>query len=636
MNEGWAGRPAAAACARVRASLLVLLFSLWGGGSVLHADAGPSDTTRVPQYFPPLERPPLDPPLQLSASFGEYRIGHFHAGLDFSTDEQVGRPVYASLPGYVVRVRASGVGYGRSVYVQADDGRLLVYGHLDAFDEPLASYVDSVQVATGQYEQDLWPDPPSAGTPGRFRVASGQRLGWSGRSGTDSPHLHFEIRRGDVAYNPLLAGVSVEDTVAPVIRSVTLAPVEYSRVNGGMAAATKLVAGAADTFDLDGIGGLLVEALDARANGQLTMAPWRIRATEGDTWAECRFDSVSWAEGMSEVDYVYDRGLCARGAPRSVLVWPADGFLSRVQHEGASGEFTVVPLTSVGLGGPGSIAEVTHRLQVEAEDAAGNWAEASVLILPADQRRTVALRSKAVQDSAFLAVLDPSWPAASAQARRRDSYEWTGGAIPGGVRLGRFTLKWTDDDFLSHPRRGVVLHRALRTSELQPTSDVLSLHPVLEPLRSPFRMSVLVSDRRDVHLGLYRDTGGGWEWIGADYDAKAHAISAETRRFGRFALFRDGVAPRIEQHVPPRTSPAGAYLTWALEARVVEEGSGVAARESYFLVDGRRVPSEWDAVAETLRWRPLRAPASGRHEFQIVVADRAGNSRRRHGSFVLD
>jgi hypothetical protein len=41
-------------------------------------------------------------------------------------------------------------------------------------------------------------------------------------------------------------------------------------------------------------------------------------------------------------------------------------------------------------------------------------------------------------------------------------------------------------------------------------------------------------------------------------------------------------------------------------------------------------------VAETLRWRPLRAPASGQHEFEIVVADRAGNSRRRHGSFVLD
>jgi murein DD-endopeptidase MepM/ murein hydrolase activator NlpD len=105
----------------------------------------PPGQVRAPQYFPPLDRPPLDPPLRLSGSFGEYRPGHFHAGLDFATGGQVGLPVYASLPGSVVRVRASGVGYGRSVYLQADDGRLLVYGHLDAFDEPLASYVAAVQ-----------------------------------------------------------------------------------------------------------------------------------------------------------------------------------------------------------------------------------------------------------------------------------------------------------------------------------------------------------------------------------------------------------------------------------------------------------------------------------------------------------
>jgi hypothetical protein len=73
-----------------------------------------------------------------------------------------------------------------------------------------------------------------------------------------------------------------------------------------------------------------------------------------------------------------------------------------------------------------------------------------------------------------------------------------------------------------------------------------------------------------------------------------------------------------------------------LEARITEEGSGVDARGSAFVVDGRRVPSEWDAVENTLRWRPLRRPASGRHELEIVVADRAGNVRRRHAGFVLD
>jgi len=81
---------------------------------------------------------------------------------------------------------------------------------------------------------------------------------------------------------------------------------------------------------------------------------------------------------------------------------------------------------------------------------------------------------------------------------------------------------------------------------------------------------------------------------------------------------------------------AGVVARWALEARITEEGSGVDARASAFVVDGRRVPSEWDAVENTLRWRPLRPPASGRHELEIVVTDRAGNLRRRHAGFVLD
>lgn len=632
MNEGWAGRPAGAVRARVPVSLLALLLSLCGASPALRADGAPPDTTRAPQYFPPLERPPLDPPLQLSGSFGEYRIGHFHAGLDFSTGEQVGRAVYASLPGRVMRVRASGVGYGRSVYVQADEGRLLVYGHLDAFDEPLASYVDSVQAADGQYEQDLWL------TPDRFRVSAGQRLGWSGRSGTDTPHLHFEIRRGDVAYNPLLAGVSVVDTIAPVIRSFTLYPDGWSAVvDGRPGPVTKRVAGAPDTFALSEHAGLLVEAVDARADGSPTMAPWRIRATDGPYWFECRFDSVSWAEGMSEVDYVYDRGLRAPTAPGSVLVWPTGSFRSRVQRDGA-------PEGSVGgrLWFPreepsGAVVEDSKELQVEVEDASGNRATASLLLVPDLSTDWYSKSAWAAWDSVCLAAVDSSWPGAAQRAHRITPQQRLGRGESGCDRLGAFECSWTGgEDFDGDATRCVVLDRVARSGELSGASDVLSLHPVLQPLRSPFRLSAHLAQKPDRRLGLYRDSGGGWEWIGAAYDSATRRVSAETRRFGRFALFRDVEAPRIELRAPPRTPPAGAYPTWALEARIVEQGSGVAARASYFLVDGRRVPSEWDAVAETLRWRPLRAPASGQHEFEIVVADRAGNSRRRHGSFVLD
>ncbi|TMQ50182.1 MAG: hypothetical protein E6K72_11670 [Candidatus Eisenbacteria bacterium] len=75
---------------------------------------------------------------------------------------------------------------------------------------------------------------------------------------------------------------------------------------------------------------------------------------------------------------------------------------------------------------------------------------------------------------------------------------------------------------------------------------------------------------------------------------------------------------------------------WQLEAVLTDAGSGVDPRASAFEVDGARVPSEWDAEENTLRWRPRVPPAPGTHRFTVVAADRAGNVARSSGTFVLD
>src|SRR5689334_16269332 len=53
---------------------------------------------------------PLESTAGLSSGFGEFRDAHFHAGLDYSTNEEEGHPVRAVNDGWVERVRASGVG----------------------------------------------------------------------------------------------------------------------------------------------------------------------------------------------------------------------------------------------------------------------------------------------------------------------------------------------------------------------------------------------------------------------------------------------------------------------------------------------------------------------------------------------
>jgi hypothetical protein len=138
------------------------------------------------------------------------------------------------------------------------------------------------------------------------------------------------------------------------------------------------------------------------------------------------------------------------------------------------------------------------------------------------------------------------------------------------------------------------------------------------------------------HVGLYRDQGGGWELVGAALDSASHAVVAESRSLGRFALFADTLGPRIAPLKPAAHATPATYNRWALEARLTEDGSGVDARATWFEVDGARVPSEWDAEQGTLRWRPRRAPAPGTHRFSVVAHDRAGNVTLRGGTFVLD
>src|SRR5262249_51736917 len=62
----------------------------------------------APDLMPPLERAPLDQPLRITATFGEYRAAHFHGGDDFSTGHTVGREVHAPLSGWIERARVSG------------------------------------------------------------------------------------------------------------------------------------------------------------------------------------------------------------------------------------------------------------------------------------------------------------------------------------------------------------------------------------------------------------------------------------------------------------------------------------------------------------------------------------------------
>ena len=107
----------------------------------------------------------------VSSPFGP-RWGRMHEGLDIAAP--TGRPVRAAKAGVVITAAASGA-YGNLIVVDHGGGEQTRYAHLSAF-----------AVATG--------------TP----VAIGQVIGRIGNTGRSTgPHLHFEIRFGGAAVDPL-------------------------------------------------------------------------------------------------------------------------------------------------------------------------------------------------------------------------------------------------------------------------------------------------------------------------------------------------------------------------------------------------------------------------------------------------
>lgn len=112
---------------------------------------------------------PLTGPI--TSGFGQ-RGGRLHAGIDIAVP--IGTPVAAAKDGTVVHAGAAG-GYGTAVYLEHDSGEVTRYGHLSR-----------LTVRRGQ------------------QVNRGDRIALSGNTGKSSgPHLHFEVRAGGRAVNPL-------------------------------------------------------------------------------------------------------------------------------------------------------------------------------------------------------------------------------------------------------------------------------------------------------------------------------------------------------------------------------------------------------------------------------------------------
>lgn len=118
--------------------------------------------------------------------------------------------VYAPGDGYLYRTYTSFWGYGRALYIRLNDGRILVFGHLSAFNPEVEKRVFQEQVKNRTYYTNVFYEP------GEMPVRRGQLIGYTGQTGSGGPHLHFEMRdQNNNPINPLKNGYEIEDPLPP-------------------------------------------------------------------------------------------------------------------------------------------------------------------------------------------------------------------------------------------------------------------------------------------------------------------------------------------------------------------------------------------------------------------------------------
>lgn len=163
--------------------------------------------------------PPVDIPILLSGTFGEFRSNHFHAGLDIKTQGREGLNVKSVQSGWINRIRVSTSGYGKALYIQHFDGTTSVYAHLKKFAPKIEAFIKEKQYEKESYTVQVFPKSDE------LKIEAGELIGYSGNTGGSyGPHLHFELRKtaNQNPINPMAYPMGIKDSQRPQIQNFYL------------------------------------------------------------------------------------------------------------------------------------------------------------------------------------------------------------------------------------------------------------------------------------------------------------------------------------------------------------------------------------------------------------------------------
>lgn len=558
--------------------LVLYVFSLLNAASAL-----PADSVQYPQgYF----RSPLDIPLTLAGNYGEPRRAHFHAGLDFRTNQQEGLKVYAPANGYVSRVNVQGAGYGNALYIRHPNGWVTVYGHLKSYNAVITERLRKEQYSKESFAVDFNLQP------GEIPVKKGEVIALSGNTGgSGGPHLHFEIRDTlDNPYNPMLFGFKLYDNLKPIVASAQFYALDDSKYTLQPARIPVAITNGIyhtkeDVIKLNAQRiGVSLNTYDLINGGTGHVGIYNMTVIDGDRMVyEYQVDRMSFSDKryvLSHVDYpvFLSEG---RKPFHKCYVEPGNQcpVYSNLHDAG------VLDLSD------GQV----HNVLVEIHDFHGNTS-----IVKLKLKYDAAATTLKTTPGGFSKVFSYS---------KADEFTAPGFKInmPKGCLFDDVPVNYS----VVTPTDAKVCSKVhiIGNSNTQ-TFDYFSVSVKAENLPAGLEQKAIVVHKDN--LGSTASKGGKFE---------NGFVTGKAREFGQFYVMVDTSAPRIF----PQNITAGRNMRKykSIILKISDNLSGIADYDTY--IDDKWVVTDYDAKVATLKHTISPNLTPGEHTFKITVTDERGN-----------
>ncbi|MCX6825756.1 MAG: Ig-like domain repeat protein [candidate division Zixibacteria bacterium] len=199
-----------------------------------------------------------------------------------------------------------------------------------------------------------------------------------------------------------------------------------------------------------------------------------------------------------------------------------------------------------------------------------------------------------------------------------------------------FRFTYTNLDFYSPAYVEVREWAGWVPQERNVISRIYGINPTIYPLADAVTVALNLEGKPyEKNLALGRKINkGGWEWIKPEVNNGW--LSIKSYLFGAFAVLKDTEAPLIK-----KIYPAGGGRTITnnfpqISCRITDDLSGIEDdRNVTVLLDGRWLIPEYNPETTELKTYPDRKLANGKHQLEITVMDRAGNSRTAKSTFYV-